>query len=133
MRFMAQKLFEVCYKGKRVGESGYAVLTGACRELKNAPAGSVVVQVDGAGNEIKRYSAQDCERKLRPPVEINSQSGGHMDVSRVLSASCVLWHAPQSDSAGLPWGTRSDPESVAFPCRKAWKPHCGMPSFFSRG
>ena len=65
---MAQKLFEVRYEGKRVGESGYAVLTGACRELKNAPAGSVLVQVDAAGDVLKQYSARDCEKKLRPPV-----------------------------------------------------------------
>jgi len=65
---MAQKLFEIRCKDKRVGESGYAVLSGACRELKNAPEGSVVVQVDGAGNEIRRYSAEDCEEALRPPT-----------------------------------------------------------------
>jgi len=65
MRTMAQKLFEIRHNGKRVGDSGYALLSAACRELKNAPEGSEVVQVDGGGNVLRSYSAWDCEEKLR--------------------------------------------------------------------
>jgi hypothetical protein len=69
---MAQKLFEIRYQGKRIGDTGYALLSGACQKLKNAPEGSEVVQVDGGGNVLRSYSARDCEKKLRERPIIRS-------------------------------------------------------------
>jgi hypothetical protein len=45
---MAEKLFEVRYKG--------------------APKGSQVVQVDGKGKVLKTFSVEDCENALRSPI-----------------------------------------------------------------
>lgn len=69
---MAQKLFEIRHKGKRIGDSGYALLSGACRELGNAPEGSEVVQVDGGGNVLRSYSARDCEKELQQRPKVRS-------------------------------------------------------------
>lgn len=65
---MAQKLFQIHLKGKSIGENGYATLLGACDALKEFPAGSEVVQVNGEGRVIKVFSAQDCQDALRPPT-----------------------------------------------------------------
>ncbi len=65
---MAQKLFEVRCNGKRVGEHSYALLSGACLALKEAPPGSEVVEIDGEGNELKRYKFQECQQALTRPI-----------------------------------------------------------------
>jgi len=65
---MAEKLFEVRYKGETFGGIGYDNLRGACESVMEAPKGSQVVQVDGKGNVLRTFSVEDCEHALRSPI-----------------------------------------------------------------
>ena len=68
MFVMAEKLFEVRYKGETFGGIGYENLREACESIMEAPKGSQVVQVDGKGEVLKTFSAEDCENVLRSPI-----------------------------------------------------------------
>jgi hypothetical protein len=63
---MAQEFFEIHLNDKSIGS--YATLAGACRALKESPAGSLIVQVDAEGNVLKIFSAQECQDALRTPT-----------------------------------------------------------------
>ena len=65
---MAEKLFEVRYKGETFGGIGYDNLREACESVMEAPKGSQVVQVDGKGKVLKAFSVEDCENALRSPI-----------------------------------------------------------------
>ena len=66
---MAEKLFEVRYKGETFGGIGYDNLREACESIMEAPKGSQVVRVDGKGKVLKTFSVEDCENALRSPIK----------------------------------------------------------------
>jgi hypothetical protein len=58
---MALRYFQVHKDGKNVsGEATYPSLEQAALALRDAPAGSEEVEIDGANEVIRRYTREEC-------------------------------------------------------------------------